>query len=316
MSLSSAQNDKMEDGNHCAFPNDNPKPVVRACDSCRLRKARCLPLGPSTCQRCAKTGRECVSTLPEKRQKRKRTDTRLAELEHTVQVLATKLEHEQRARLEQSHRLRGYSDNKRATVLGSTISRASDLLDPSLSGQESLRQYLAQHANYTTSLKTGEVSLAGPMGTYTSSSPSDFSTSERYKALSRLDAAPSPSSILASIDTMSPTFISYQSPSIRNQQAAYWPTSNPFYGLPPQQTGRNNHFYSSGYSYPQEPSLASALRLQIQSFAISGVPSSNPAFGNTFAFASTRAYSSNTLDNTSVPLQMQGTWGLEPSNDH
>ncbi|KUJ19893.1 uncharacterized protein LY89DRAFT_579809 [Mollisia scopiformis] len=62
----------------------------RACDHCRNHKVRCLPnpSGPSKiCQRCARTDRECVYTAPQKRKQRKRTDTRVAELEREVQAM-------------------------------------------------------------------------------------------------------------------------------------------------------------------------------------------------------------------------------------
>ena len=78
-------------------------PTLRACEACRSRKIRCLPQGSSKmgkCQRCDKSDRECIFTAPEKRRRRKRTDTRVADLEQMVQVLAARLEQEQRARLE------------------------------------------------------------------------------------------------------------------------------------------------------------------------------------------------------------------------
>jgi hypothetical protein len=62
----------------------------RACDACRQHKVRCLPDNSSTsqiCQRCAKTDRHCVFTAAQKRKQRKRTDTRVAELEREVQAM-------------------------------------------------------------------------------------------------------------------------------------------------------------------------------------------------------------------------------------
>ncbi|KAL8927607.1 MAG: hypothetical protein Q9172_001317 [Xanthocarpia lactea] len=82
-----------------------PKPHIRACESCRIRKIKCLPQDPSKddarCQRCTKSGRECIYSSPEKRKRRKRTDARVADLEHMVQILAARLEQEQRARHDQ-----------------------------------------------------------------------------------------------------------------------------------------------------------------------------------------------------------------------
>ncbi|CZR59172.1 uncharacterized protein PAC_09064 [Phialocephala subalpina] len=64
--------------------------VNRACDACRAHKVRCLPNltgSAKICQRCARTERTCVYTAPQKRKQRKRTDTRVAELEREVQAM-------------------------------------------------------------------------------------------------------------------------------------------------------------------------------------------------------------------------------------
>ena len=66
------------------------QPFNRACDACRAHKVRCLPnpAGSSkTCQRCMRTDRQCIFTAPQKRKQRKRTDTRVAELEREVQAM-------------------------------------------------------------------------------------------------------------------------------------------------------------------------------------------------------------------------------------
>ncbi|KAK0100040.1 hypothetical protein ONS95_013146 [Cadophora gregata] len=62
----------------------------RACEACRAHKVRCLPntLGSSKiCQRCAKTDRQCIFAAPMRRKQRKRTDTRVAELEREVSAM-------------------------------------------------------------------------------------------------------------------------------------------------------------------------------------------------------------------------------------
>jgi len=67
----------------------------RACDACRMHKVRCLPNNSATsrtCQRCARTDRQCVYTAPQKRKQRKRTDARVAELEREVQAMRTLFE--------------------------------------------------------------------------------------------------------------------------------------------------------------------------------------------------------------------------------
>ena len=55
---------------------------------------RCLQdvsLSSVKCQRCAKSNRECVFTEPTKTRRRKRTDTRVAELEREVKAMSTAL---------------------------------------------------------------------------------------------------------------------------------------------------------------------------------------------------------------------------------
>ncbi|KFY89513.1 hypothetical protein V498_06417 [Pseudogymnoascus sp. VKM F-4517 (FW-2822)] len=71
-----------------------PEHVNRACEPCRLLKVRCLPsLDPATrrCQRCTKNGRTCHYAAPQKRRPRKRTDTRVAELEREVRAMRSML---------------------------------------------------------------------------------------------------------------------------------------------------------------------------------------------------------------------------------
>ncbi|RMY51439.1 hypothetical protein D0865_06346 [Hortaea werneckii] len=71
-------------------------PAHRACAHCRSQKVRCLPsdTNPNICQRCVRTGRPCTFTPLQKRKQRKRTDTRVAELEkemrHMRQMLKDK----------------------------------------------------------------------------------------------------------------------------------------------------------------------------------------------------------------------------------
>lgn len=64
-------------------------PSHRACAHCRSQKVRCLPdeANPNVCQRCARTGKQCVFTPLQKRKQRKRTDTRVAELEREMRAM-------------------------------------------------------------------------------------------------------------------------------------------------------------------------------------------------------------------------------------
>ena len=64
----------------------------RACDSCRARKVRCLRDGALLdCKSCRDAHRTCVSTVPGRRRPRKRTDTRVAELEKEFKVMSEAL---------------------------------------------------------------------------------------------------------------------------------------------------------------------------------------------------------------------------------
>ena len=61
-----------------------------ACETCRLQKVRCLSSSDASvqkCQRCARLNQECLLKPRAPRRMRKRTDTRVAELERKVEVL-------------------------------------------------------------------------------------------------------------------------------------------------------------------------------------------------------------------------------------
>ncbi|KXT07315.1 hypothetical protein AC578_442 [Pseudocercospora eumusae] len=68
-------------------------PSHRACASCRTQKVRCIPdeSNPDVCQRCMRSGRPCVFTPLQKRKQRKRTDTRVAELEKEMRAMRSML---------------------------------------------------------------------------------------------------------------------------------------------------------------------------------------------------------------------------------
>jgi hypothetical protein len=53
-----------------------------SCDPWRMHKVRCLPndsVTSKTCQRCARTDRQCINTAQQKTKQQKRTDARVAE---------------------------------------------------------------------------------------------------------------------------------------------------------------------------------------------------------------------------------------------
>ncbi|KAI7509659.1 hypothetical protein KC347_g5012 [Hortaea werneckii] len=75
----------------------NEVPAHRACAHCRSQKVRCLPsdTNPDICQRCIRTGRPCTFTPLQKRKQRKRTDTRVAELEREMRNMRQMLKDKQ-----------------------------------------------------------------------------------------------------------------------------------------------------------------------------------------------------------------------------
>ena len=75
-------------------------PSHRACAHCRSQKVRCIidEDGSESCQRCAKAGRPCVFTPLQKRKQRKRTDTRVAELEREMRAMRAALKGKEQTR--------------------------------------------------------------------------------------------------------------------------------------------------------------------------------------------------------------------------
>ncbi|KAJ5636621.1 uncharacterized protein N7484_009934 [Penicillium longicatenatum] len=67
------------------------QPLNRSCESCRNLKVRCLPnpTTPNQCQRCAKGNKVCTFVAPQRRRPRKRTDSRVAQLEKEMRVMRT-----------------------------------------------------------------------------------------------------------------------------------------------------------------------------------------------------------------------------------
>lgn len=74
-------------------------PSHRACAHCRSQKVRCIMDENSSdvCQRCARSGKPCVFTPLQKRKQRKRTDTRVAELEREMRVMRAMLKNKDQA---------------------------------------------------------------------------------------------------------------------------------------------------------------------------------------------------------------------------
>lgn len=76
-------------------PGQSYVPLNRACEAYRSVKVRCLPgtLGPSPiCQRCIKSNRTCVFAPPQRKTQRRRTVTRVPELEKEMQAVRALLD--------------------------------------------------------------------------------------------------------------------------------------------------------------------------------------------------------------------------------
>lgn len=81
-------------------PGGTEVPSHRACAHCRSQKVRCIidEENSESCQRCAKSGRPCVFTPLQKRKQRKRTDTRVAELEREMRAMRAALKNKEQKR--------------------------------------------------------------------------------------------------------------------------------------------------------------------------------------------------------------------------
>lgn len=71
----------------------SPPQLNRSCESCRSLKVRCFPdpKAPDQCQRCAKAKRTCIFVAPQRRRPRKRTDSRVAQLEREMRQMRSLL---------------------------------------------------------------------------------------------------------------------------------------------------------------------------------------------------------------------------------
>ncbi|OJJ47702.1 hypothetical protein ASPZODRAFT_63290 [Penicilliopsis zonata CBS 506.65] len=74
-------------------PPPPPAQLNRSCESCRGLKVRCLPdpTSATQCQRCVKARRACIFLAPQKRRPRRRTDSRVAQLEKEMRVMRSLL---------------------------------------------------------------------------------------------------------------------------------------------------------------------------------------------------------------------------------
>ncbi|KAL8806700.1 MAG: hypothetical protein Q9200_004934 [Gallowayella weberi] len=236
---------------------DKAKPHIRACESCRTRKIRCIPQDKSKdgkCQRCAKSARDCIFTSPEKRKRRKRTDARVADLENMVQMLAARLEQEQRARIE-SNRPPRIQPSHGQEALGldrspsqpSNISSHSPIMheasqsDSVIAAGSLLHSELPQPPRPQSPTVTATASgLSSNPSSRRSTSSSTLQTSAR-SPLPRL-AAPSPSLVIQ--EPLPSPLPHTQIPNILTQQYAPWPTQNTSINLDQLQATATDNLYS------------------------------------------------------------------------
>ncbi|PYH93230.1 hypothetical protein BO71DRAFT_381952 [Aspergillus ellipticus CBS 707.79] len=81
-------------------------PLNQSCESCRTLKVRCLPdlNTPDQCQRCTRTRRNCVFAHTLRRQPRKKTGSRVAQLEKDLRDLRSLLHDQIRPDLDQGEK--------------------------------------------------------------------------------------------------------------------------------------------------------------------------------------------------------------------
>ncbi|KAL8739738.1 MAG: hypothetical protein Q9190_007488 [Brigantiaea leucoxantha] len=160
-------------------------PNTRACQACRLRKVRCLPAEPNPtgqCRRCILAGRQCVTIAPSQRRRRKRTDTRVAELEKIVKELSEKLEQGKfntQAPQHESTPTANDRDSQRRTHI------------PSIPANSSIKSPSLQHGNSPNS--TTKPNMDSPVQlapSNTPTSPSDVSLTPGSNATEYSEASP------------------------------------------------------------------------------------------------------------------------------
>ncbi|KAE8371798.1 hypothetical protein BDV26DRAFT_116725 [Aspergillus bertholletiae] len=124
----------------------------RSCESCRGLKVRCLPdpKSPNQCQRCAKAKRTCVFVAPQRRRPRKRTDSRVAQLEREMRQMRSLLKDRFRIEEESSSQSSG--------------SEIDDLEEPDFGGdpQETLSTVPDASSSASGSLRNMDLSSGAP----------------------------------------------------------------------------------------------------------------------------------------------------------
>ncbi len=295
----------MDERQQSTSPHNTQKPQVRACESCRARKVRCLPEDPIRCQRCARSGRECVYTAPEKRRRRKRTDTRVAELEHMVQMLAARLEDEQRARIEQ-HQMEKHSPQPHKENFDPETQQPASTLNQLSSKEAGIRRGTARQVIRTAvaSSSRSQASVMSPSIMSPSIGSTSPSISVRSSHAIPIDHPSSSSSATSRTFGPSPTLDYTKRSSIPGSlQVGPWPTPPNTYLNPSPQQASHGDFYSSHPSPSQSVSLASTASPQTEE--------SWPSPEQDFASLYPESYFQPIDDKTGLPLLDPSTWWME-----
>ncbi|KAL8895837.1 MAG: hypothetical protein Q9207_007990 [Kuettlingeria erythrocarpa] len=290
----------MDEGQQPTSPHNAQKPQVRACESCRARKVRCLPEDPIRCQRCARSGRECVYTAPEKRRRRKRTDTRVAELEHMVQMLAARLEDEQRARIEQ-HQMEKHSPQPHKDNLDPEPQQPARTQSQLSTKEACLRRGTARQV-----IRTAVASSSRSQTSIMSPSIGSPSPSISVKSSDAISVNHLPSSSNATTGTFGPSpSLDYtkRSPIPGSLQVGTWSAPPNTYLSPSSQQASHGDFYSSHPSPAQSVSLASTASPQTEE--------SWPSPEQDFASLYPESYFHPIDDKTGLPLLDPSTWWME-----
>ncbi|GFN10443.1 hypothetical protein AtubIFM55763_011452 [Aspergillus tubingensis] len=95
----------------------------RSCESCRGLKVRCLPdpSTPNQCQRCVKANRPCIFVAPQRRRPRKRTDSRVAQLEREMRQMRSLLKDRLRVDESSAESVGSEREDSREPDLGPSI---------------------------------------------------------------------------------------------------------------------------------------------------------------------------------------------------
>lgn len=301
--VSDSQRSETAKDKQSANPPNTLKPLVRACESCRARKVRCLPEDSTKCQRCFRSGRQCVYTPPEKKRRRKRTDTRVAELEHMVQMLATRLEEEQRARTGQNLDRSPSSESQGNDIKRRPSQSAHPLDQPSPTKQESLPQGPAQYDHTSSAPSLSQHQSPGSSATKTLSLPSVTGKPADPSALNH--HPPSPASATHDFGPLPSLDYTERSTLPASLQVEPWPTCTAYPNLSSQQASWQEDLYSTQPSPSQSVSLDSAASSQIDSWP-------SPATEHDFAASYPGNYPPGIDDKTHLPFPDPRMWWLEP----